>query len=205
MGDRLDPQELAGIPGVAVEYDPHGQLRLGEIPLVTVLRREVQRRLAERGVRVTISEAASLGYALRSARPIPFDIDYTRTLGHGAVRLLTSEAHEEKLRFGGLVCLQDGNLQPVPYGDLLDPKTGRARMRLADLQSQTYRVARDYMIRLEAHDLEDQRSAELTAAAGGMSVDELRSLYGPSVYARSRAGGRARVAPAPTSDTTSTR
>ena len=197
VGDRLDPQELAGIPGVAVEYDHHGQLRLGEIPLATVLRREVQRRLAERGVRVTISEAASLGYALRSARPIPFDIDYTRTLGHGAVSLLTSPAHEEELRFGGLVCLQAGNLEPVPYGDLLDPTTGRTRMRMVDLDSQTYRVARDYMIRLEVHDLADQRSAELTAAAGGMSVDELRSVYGPSVHARAQAGGRARVAPAP--------
>ena len=96
-----------------------------------------------------------------------------------------------------MVCLQDGNLQPVPFGDLLDPETGRTRMRLVDLDSQTYRVARDYMIRLEVHDLEDQRSLELTAAAGGMSVDELRSVYGPSVHARSQAGGRARVAPAP--------
>ena len=197
VGDRLTPQELAGIPGVAVEYDPHGQLRLGEIPLATVLRREVQRRLAERGVRVTVSEAASLGYTLRSARPIPFDLDYTRTLGHGAVRLLTSQEHEQKLRYGGLVCLQDGNLQPVPYADLLDPQTGRSRMRMVDLDSQTYRVARDYMIRLEVHDLEDEQSAALTAAAGGISVEELRSLYGPSVYARSQAGGRARVAPAP--------
>lgn len=197
VGDRLDPQELAGIPGVAVEYDPHGQLRLGEIPLATVLRREVQRRLADRGVRITISEAASLGYTLRSARPIPFDLDYTRSLGHGAVRLLTSPDHADKLRFGGLVCLQAGNLHPVPYADLLDPVTGRSRMRLVDLDSQTYRVARDYMIRLEVHDLEDERSAELTAAAAGMSVDELRSVYGPSVYARAEAGGRARVAPAP--------
>ncbi len=196
VGDRIDPQELAGIPGVAVEYDPHGQLRLGEIPLATVLRREVQRRLAERGVRITISEAASLGYTLRSARPIPFDLDYTRSLGHGAVRLLTSPDHQEKLRYGGLVCLQSGNLHPVPYADLLDAKTGRTRMRLVDLGSQTYRVARDYMIRLEVHDLEDERSAELTAAAAGMTVDKLRAVYGPSVYARAQAGGRARVAPA---------
>ena len=149
-----------------------------------------------RGVRITISEAASLGYTLRSARPIPFDLDYTRSLGHGAVRLLTSPEHQEKLRFGGLVCLQSGNLHPVPYADLLDPNTGRSRMRLVDLDSQTYRVARDYMIRLEVHDLEDERSAELTAAAAGMSVDELRAVYGPSVYARPQAGGRARVAPA---------
>ena len=61
----------------------------------------------------------------------------------------------------------------------MDPETGRSRMSMVDLDSQTYRVARDYMIRLEAHDLEDQRSAETTAAAGGMTIDELHTLWGP--------------------------
>ena len=34
----------------------------------------------------------TLGYELRSAPPIPFDIDYTRTLGHGAVKFLISSS-----------------------------------------------------------------------------------------------------------------
>ena len=32
--------------------------------------------------------AVTLGYELRCMAPIPFDIDYTRTLGYGAVRFL---------------------------------------------------------------------------------------------------------------------
>ena len=30
IGEILDPEELANIPGVEVEYDPHGHFRLGD-------------------------------------------------------------------------------------------------------------------------------------------------------------------------------
>jgi ATP-dependent phosphofructokinase / diphosphate-dependent phosphofructokinase len=38
IGAKLDPEELAQVPGVGVEYDPYGHIRLGEIPLATILR-----------------------------------------------------------------------------------------------------------------------------------------------------------------------
>ena len=56
VGTKLDPGELADTPGVEVEYDNHGHLRLGEIPLATILKREVQRRFATRGDAISISE-----------------------------------------------------------------------------------------------------------------------------------------------------
>ena len=56
VGTKLDPGELANTPGVEVEYDNHGHLRLGEIPLATILKREVQRRFATRGDAISISE-----------------------------------------------------------------------------------------------------------------------------------------------------
>jgi 6-phosphofructokinase len=42
IGEKIDPEELAKIPGVEVERDPHGHIRLGEIPLATILKREIQ-------------------------------------------------------------------------------------------------------------------------------------------------------------------
>ena len=56
VGTKLDPGELADTPGVEVQYDNHGHLRLGEIPLATILKREVQRRFATRGDAISISE-----------------------------------------------------------------------------------------------------------------------------------------------------
>ena len=90
IGAKLDPEELARLPGVVVEYDQHGHLRLGEIPLATILKREVQRHFADLGDEMTIVDV-TLGYELRCASPIPFDVDYTRTLGYGAVRFLLSD------------------------------------------------------------------------------------------------------------------
>jgi 6-phosphofructokinase 1 len=103
IAEKLDPEELAGIPGVEVGHDPYGHIILGDIPLATILKRNIQKRFAARGERIPIVDV-TLGYELRCAPPIPFDIDYTRTLGHGAVRFLLAEPADENLRYGGLVC-----------------------------------------------------------------------------------------------------
>ncbi len=165
IGEKLDPEELAKVPGVEVHYDQYGHVSLGEIPLATILKREVQRNFAGRGDQVAITEA-SLGYELRSAPPIPFDIDYTRTLGFGATRFLLSDILEERLRLGGLVCLEGGHLRVIPFEDLEDPATGRTQIRLVDVRSEDYNVARQYMIRLGKRDLDDaQMRAKLAEVA----------------------------------------
>ena len=155
IGDRLDPEELATIPGVHLEHDPYGHVRLGEIPLAAVLKREVQRRFANQGDPINITDVI-LGYVLRCAPPVPFDIDYTRTLGYGAVRFLLSEPTDERLRNGGMVCLDGERLTTIPFEELRDPVTGRTRIRLVDLQAESYKVARSYMLRLEQRDLDDE-------------------------------------------------
>ena len=43
------PEELANLPGVEVNYDQHGHIRLEEIPLEKILKREIQNRFEERG------------------------------------------------------------------------------------------------------------------------------------------------------------
>ena len=179
IGEKLDPEEVARIPGVEVDYDEHGHLRLGEIPLATILRRDVQRLFAERGDRMSIAEV-TLGYALRSAAPIPFDIDYTRTLGYGAVRFLLSDTEDELLRFGGMVCLESEFLRVVPFEELRDPETGRTRVRLVDIRSEHYKVAREYMIRLEQHDLEDPEMRAKLAKAARMTPDAFSERFAPA-------------------------
>jgi 6-phosphofructokinase 1 len=182
VAGKLDPEELASIPGVEVGYDPYGHIILGDIPLATILKREIQRRFAARGERLSIGDV-TLGYELRCAPPIPFDIDYTRTLGHGAVRFLLAEPADEKLRYGGLVCLEEGCLQALPFEDIRDPATGRTRTRLVDIESEYYQVARDYMQRLERRDLEDPDMRAKLAAAANVRPEDLERTFAAALAA----------------------
>jgi 6-phosphofructokinase 1 len=176
IGEKLDPEELAKIPGVEVERDPHGHIRLGEIPLATILKREIQRRFKERGEKMTIVDV-TLGYELRCAPPIPFDIDYTRTLGYGAVKFLLSEPKDDRVKEGGMVCLVGGRLEILPFDELRDPVTGRTKVRLVDINSEHYKVAREYMIRLEREDLENPEMLAKLAAAAKMTPEEFKKKF----------------------------
>ena len=171
IAEKLNPEELAQLPGVAIEQDSYGHVSLSEIPLATILRRQVQRRFADRGEHLPVTDV-TLGYNLRCAQPIPFDIDYTRTLGYGAVRFLLSEPKAGELRYGGLVYLQDGHRGVMPFSELLDPTSGRTRVRRVDCGSEHYAVARKYMIRLENRDLMEPEKQAKLADAAGMSSEE---------------------------------
>ena len=181
IGEKLDPESLCEIPGVRVEYDSYGHIRLAEIPLETILKREVQRRFEERNQKVTITDL-TLGYELRCAPPVPFDIDYTRTLGYGATRFLLHEPVEESVRLGGVVCLgRAGHLRVLPFSAFRDADTGRTKVRLVDIESEGYRVARDYMLRLEMSDLEDPETLAELAAASGMPEADVTARFGNAV------------------------
>ena len=182
IGEKLYPEELAKIPGVEVDYDPYGHIRLSEIPLATILRRHVQQRFAQRGLQLTLVDA-TLGYELRCAPPIPFDVDYTRTLGYGAVRFLLSEPADERLALGGMVCLEDGRLHTLPLEEMRDAATGRTRVRLVDIDSGHSAVAREYMIRLEPEDLKNPEMRSKLAKAGNMAPQELEKRLAPALKA----------------------
>jgi 6-phosphofructokinase 1 len=176
IGEKLDPEELAKFPGVEMTYDPHGHLRLGEIPLTTILKREIQQRFAVRGEKMSIVDV-TLGYELRCAPPIPFDVDYTRTLGYGAVRFLLSASNDERLRHGGFVCVEGEHLNVLPFDELRDPATDRVRVRMIDVHSEHYHVARQYMIRLEPRDLTDSDMLKRLADAAHVDPDTFAEAF----------------------------
>ena len=49
---------------------------------------------------------------MRCAKPVPFDLDYTRTLGYGAVRYLIEGGS------GALIALSGGRVVPVRLEEL---------------------------------------------------------------------------------------
>ena len=75
--------------------------------------KEIVRRFVERGESLPVV-GVTLGYELRCAAPIPFDIDYTRTLGYGAVRFLLGLADSDGIHSGGVVCIDNGRLRVQP-------------------------------------------------------------------------------------------
>jgi 6-phosphofructokinase 1 len=175
---KMDPDELRKTLGVEVGHDPHGNIRLEKIPLAAILERELVRRFAERGESLPLVPL-TLGYELRCAAPIPFDIDYTRTLGYGAIKFLLE--HDELVRHGGIVCLDEGRLRLVPFENLQDPATGRISTRMVDIHSEHYTVAREYMIRLRRRDFEDAAFLDKLAAAAKMSAPEFVNRFRPVI------------------------
>ncbi len=175
---KMDPEQLANIPGVEVGHDTHGHIRLEKIPLAAIIEREVMRRFAERGESLSLV-SVSLGYELRCADPIPFDIDYTRTLGYGAIRFLVRDAAVDPALSGGLVCLEDGRLRVLPFEEVQDPQTGRINTRMVDVQSEHYRVAREYMIRMRRSDLDDDAIMSRLKAEAMLSGDRLSQRFSP--------------------------
>ena len=158
--ERVPPDELQNIEGVRIAHDSYGHLRLAEVDLAVILKTVVERRFANRGTPITVVHK-DIGYELRCAAPIAFDCDYVRTLGYGAVEfLLNANAVSAKLT-GALVCLIDGKLEHLDFASLQDPSTGKTRVRPVDINTQAYKVAREYMIRLDREDFADNDKLRL--------------------------------------------
>ena len=76
-----------------------------------------------------------------------------------------------------MISMQAGNFVPVPFRNLIDPATGRARIRMVDVSSTRYAIARRYMIRLRRDDFDDPAGLSRIAATAGMSVDDFRKEF----------------------------
>ncbi|NOY63946.1 MAG: 6-phosphofructokinase [Nitrospirae bacterium] len=153
-----------------ITKDESGRIRLSEIQLGRIMKHFVQNSLAKRGLKITIVDK-NIGYELRAADPIPFDIEYTRNLGYGAVRYLLSGGS------GAMIVLYDGHLRPIPLKDLVDPDTDRTRIREVSIRSEGYEVARKYMIRLEKSDFSGDRLKKIAAIAGMKSQEFKKRFY----------------------------
>ncbi|HIE27713.1 TPA: 6-phosphofructokinase, partial [Candidatus Poribacteria bacterium] len=173
--EKLDPEELKNIPGVEVKKDTFGHLRLSEINLANLLKKQVEKQFESRGEKMTIVDLR-LGYELRCAPPIPYDCEYVRILGYGAVGYLLGELSGPA--DGALVCLEDGKLTAKNFEYFRDKETGRTKVRQVDIDSGAYTIAKQYMIRLKPEDFEDEEQLKRLAEAANMTPDEFKGEYG---------------------------
>jgi ATP-dependent phosphofructokinase / diphosphate-dependent phosphofructokinase len=164
----LAHEDVAGLD--AVEHDAHGHLRIDEVSLGEILKAQVLARLRAFGIRTTIS-AKNIGYELRCADPIPFDMEYTRDLGYCAAKYLIAGGHS------ATISMQAGRFVPIPFAEMLDPATGRTRVRLVDITSTRYAIARRYMIRLRRDDFDDPHTLAKLATTAHLPDEEFRRQF----------------------------
>ena len=169
MSERIafDTEDYDG----ATVKDEMGRVRLSEIPLGEALKRISRRTLDACGLKVTIVDK-NIGYELRAADPIPFDRDYTRNLGYGAVRFLKGGGT------GSTIISDAQDIQSIPFSEFID-QAGQSRIRKVDVRSQLYEVARKYMIRLEPDDLEGKQLRKL-ASLTCLEPEEFQKRFAPS-------------------------
>ena len=166
--EAIAPSDLANIE--EVERDAHGNLRIAEVEIGEILKHAVQKRLKEFQIKSTIV-AKNIGYELRCADPIPYDMEYTRDLGYCAAKFLLSGGT------GVMVSMQGGHFVPIPFAQMVDPKTGRTRVRHVDIHSTRYAIARRYMIRLRRDDFDDSSELARFAAVAHLSLEEFTKTF----------------------------
>ena len=164
----LDPADLAQLEDV--ERDAHGNVRIAEVNIGEILKAEVAKRLKDYNVKPTLV-AKNIGYELRCADPIPLDMEYTRDLGYSAAKFILAGGN------ASMVSMQGGRFVPIAFTDMLDPQTGRARIRGVDIHSERYAIARSYMLRLKKEDFSDLRELAKLAATCGRSLQQFREEF----------------------------
>jgi ATP-dependent phosphofructokinase / diphosphate-dependent phosphofructokinase len=166
--ERMEENDLAELAGV--ERDAHGHIRIAEIAFGEILKERVQKRLSEFGVKTTIG-VKNVGYELRCADPIPYDMEYARDLGYCAAKYLIEGGN------AAMVSLSQSQFRAIPFDQIMDRSTGRIRVRMVDIHSDRYMIARRYMLRLRKDDFEDPSELAKFASVLGISLDDFQSQF----------------------------
>lgn len=153
-----------------VERDAHGHVRIAEVDIGAILKDRVRARLRELGLETTIV-SKNIGYELRCADPMAYDLEYCRDLGYSAAKYLCEGGNR------ALVSMVHGRFEPIPFDAMMDPKTGRMRVRMVDVSCDRYMIARRYMVRLRHDDFDDPSEIARFASEAGLSLEAFEQRF----------------------------
>jgi ATP-dependent phosphofructokinase / diphosphate-dependent phosphofructokinase len=166
--ESIPETDLAELEGA--ERDEHGHIRLAEIDFGRIIKTAVTARLKELGLKVTVV-SKDIGYELRCTDPIPFDMEYTRDLGYCAAKYLIEGGS------GAMITVQEGKFKPIRFEDMIDPETGRTRVRMVDTETEYYKIARRYMLRLRRDDFADAAEIARYATVTRLKPEDFRAQF----------------------------
>ncbi|HVN54683.1 MAG TPA: 6-phosphofructokinase [Anaerolineaceae bacterium] len=167
--ENLDREDLQILEGV--ERDEHGHIRLAEVNFLDLLKDELEKELGRLGVHGIRLVKHILGYEMRCAPPIAFDIEYTRNLGEAAVDFLIEGGND------AIITIQRNNIIPIPYDEMIDAETGRTEVRMVNTDSFRYRSAYNFMTRLKPEHLNDLELLNTLAVLTNLSAEEFKDRY----------------------------
>lgn len=147
-------------------FDEHGHIRYAELDFGEILKMAILAELKKIGIKISVVDK-EIGYELRCAPPISYDIDYARSLGYEAVQFLMVGGT------GAMITIQGNRALPLYFPEINDPVTGKTKVRFVNIDSVNYRIARGFMVRLEKADLSDPGIAN----AYKMGVEEFTERY----------------------------
>ena len=157
----IDPSELAEVG--ELERDEHGHPRLAEIDIGQILQ---ARRAASgwRALGLDDHDRRRRTSATSCAAPTRFryDMEYTRDLGYCAAQVPA----RGRQRRDGVDPRRPVRADPL-RARCSTRRPGRARVRLVDVASSRYLIARRYMIRLARDDFADREDLESLARVAG--------------------------------------
>ena len=162
--EKIAPEDFSALG--AVVTDEHGHIRYSELDFGEILKQSVLKEIKRLGLNISIIDK-EIGYELRCAPPIAYDIDYARSLGYEAAQFLM------RGDTGALITIQDNQAVPLRFEDIRDPETGKTKVRRVNIASVHYKIARGFMMRIEKEDLDDPRLAN----AFKMEREEFKERY----------------------------
>lgn len=165
MLDIMDPVELG-----VVDKDNMGRIRYIDVNFGQLMKNELYNNLLQKGIDTEIINKR-IGYELRSAPPIPYDLKYTRTLGYCAVKYLLNGGDN------ALISMKKGKMNPIPFENLIDQKTGKMKIRYVDLNTESYEVSQKYMIKLQQSDLDDPKKLKKLTAESKISTKQFKEYF----------------------------
>ena len=141
----MEKGEIANC-GINFTFDEHGHPELGTVSKAHIFNVLLQKKLKELEIDVK-SRPVELGYEIRSCAPTAYDMNYCNMLGMG-VKKLFDEGHTGCI----VVAKANGEFSPLYLKDIADPKTGKIKTRLVDVNTQDYQLAFSNMHYLKPKD-----------------------------------------------------
>lgn len=166
LAEHLAPEEAS----LVRQSSEDSGIRLGEMVLGEVVKERVIQKLTQHGVVQPII-AKSIGYELRSADPIPFDLEYARDLGYCAAKYLLEGGSN------AMVAMVAGKFAPVPFDRIPMNHRGELLHRPVDVDTEHYKIARRYMLRLRRDDFQNIDLLSRLAATAHLSPESFRQRY----------------------------
>ena len=162
--EKIAPDDFKKLGSVV--FDEHGHIRYSELDFGEILKQAVLAEVKKLGIKINVVDK-EIGYELRCAAPIAYDIDYARSLGYEAVQFLMRGDS------GAMISIQENQVVLMYFDDIKNPETGKTKVRKVNINSVHYKIARGFMMRLEEGDLDDPGLAN----AYRMTQEAIKSRY----------------------------